>query len=271
MRQLKFGKSKGLSHAYIVSSLSEDMRKRTEAILSMAAVCSAPEGKPCGVCRDCRKAAAGVHPDIIHISRESDDKGKLKKEIRVDQIREMIGLAQIMANEANGKAFIIHEAELMNVQAQNALLKLLEEPPAGVVLILSTSTPAMLLETVRSRCVELTENDDAPALETEVKKQALSYLSLVAKGKKSSLLAWCNQMAASSDNASATEFVEAVKRIITDYLCGRDTNYGLTKNECWTVLQLMDTCLEYLSVNTGIKHIFGLIAVNSIESNAQKK
>lgn len=271
MSELKFGKSKGLSHAYIVSSLSEDVRKRTEAIFSAAAVCSSPEGRPCGVCRDCRKAASGVHPDIIHISRETDDKGKLRKEIRVDQIREMIGLAQIMANEANGKAFIIHEAELMNVQAQNALLKLLEEPPAGVVLILSTSTPAMLLETVRSRCVELVENDDAPELDAEVKQQAITYLSLVAQGKKSALLAWCNQMAGKSDNASTTAFVEAVKRVLTDDLCGRDVDCRMSKNGCWTILLLMDKCIEYLSVNTGIKHIFGLIAVNSIERNTLKK
>ena len=264
MSELKFGQSRGHSHAYIAASLSEDTRSRTEAILASAAVCSADNGKPCGTCRDCRKAAAGVHPDIIHIRRESDDKGKQKKEIRVDQIREMIGQAQIMPNEANGKAFVIHEAELMNTQAQNALLKLLVEPPRGVVLILSTATPTMLLETVRSRCVELTENDDAPALDYELKKEVLKYLELVAKGKKSYLLAWCNQKAGSTDTAGANEFVEAVKTVITDILCGREKDHGLTKNKCWALIALMDTCVEYLSVNTGVKHVFGMIAVKSI-------
>jgi len=262
--ELRFGQSRGLSHAYITASLSEDSRSRSEAILSAAAVCSAEANKPCGVCRDCRKAQSGVHPDIIHIRRETDDKGKQKKEIRVDQIREMIGQAQIMPNEADGKAFVIHEAELMNTQAQNALLKLLEEPPRGVVLILSTATPTMLLETVRSRCIELTENDDAPALDYELRKEVLKYLELAAKGKKSYLLAWCNDKAGRTDTAGAVSFAEAVCAVLTDILCGREKDYGLSKQRCWALLELMETCRGYLAVNTGVKHVFGLIAVQSI-------
>lgn len=264
MSELRFGQSRGLSHAYIAASLSEDSRSRTEAILAAAAVCSAIDGKPCGTCRDCRKAQGGVHPDIIHIRREVDDKGKQKKEIRVDQIREMIGQAQIMPNEAEGKAFVIHEAELMNTQAQNALLKLLEEPPRGVVLILSTATPTMLLETVRSRCVELTENQDAPELDSDLRKQVLKYLELTARGKKSYLLAWCNEMASGTDVAGAVTFAEAVKSVLTDILCGREKDRGLSKQRCWALLELMETCLAYLSVNTGVKHVFGMIAVQSI-------
>jgi len=262
--ELKFGQSRGLSHAYIAASLSEDSRNRTVGVLSAAAVCSASEGKPCGICRDCRKAMGGVHPDIIHIRRETDDKGKQKKEIRVDQIRDMIGQAQIMPNEADGKVFVIHEAECMNTQAQNALLKLLEEPPGGVVLILSTATPTMLLETVRSRCIELTENDDAPVLDYELRKEVLKYLELAARGKKSYLLEWCNKKAASSDVAESNAFVDAVKTVLTDSLCGRESIHGLTKDHCWALMELMDTCTAYLAVNTGVKHVFGLIAVKSI-------
>ena len=122
MQALHFGDGRSLSHAYITASASEDARRQTEETLAAAAVCSGTGAKPCGVCRDCRKARDGVHPDIIHVRREIDDKGKLRREIRVDQIREMIGQAQIMPNEAPGKAFIVHEAETMNPNAQNALL-----------------------------------------------------------------------------------------------------------------------------------------------------
>lgn len=264
MSELKFGRNRGLSHAYIAASMSEETRNRTVEQLSAAAVCSASEQKPCGMCRDCRKARSGVHPDIIHIRRESDEKGKQKKEIRVDQVRDMIGQAQIMPNEANGKAFVIHEAELMNTQAQNALLKLLEEPPEGVVLILSTATPTMLLETVRSRCIELVEQDEAPALSYERKQEAIAYLELAARGKKSYLLTWCQQKAGKSDVASANDFVEAVKLVLTDILSGREASHGLEKQQCWKLLELMETCERYLSVNTGVKHIFGLLAVKSI-------
>ena len=262
MSELKFGKNRGLSHAYIAASLSEDTRNRAVRVLSAAAVCSASDNKPCGGCRDCRKAQDGVHPDIIHIRREMDDKGKTRKEIRVDQVRDMIGQAQIMSNEANGKAFVIHEAELMNENAQNALLKLLEEPPAGVVLILSTATPTMLLETVRSRCIEISENDDAAALVPELRGEVLKYLELTAKGKKADLLAWCNRKAGASDVASANVFVDAVSFVVTDILSGRETDCGLSKSQCWSILTLMDKCKAYLSVNTGVKHVFGLIAVS---------
>ena len=265
MSELKFGKNRGLSHAYIAASLSESVRDRTVRTLSAAAVCSASDNKPCGSCRDCRKAQDGVHPDIIHIRRETDDKGKVRKEIRVDQVRDMIGQAQIMSNEANGKAFVIHEAELMNENAQNALLKLLEEPPRGVVLVLSTATPSMLLETVRSRCIEISGNDDAPELDKELREDVLKYLTLTAKGKRSDLLKWCNQKAGASDVASANDFVDAVNCVLTDILSGREQDCGLSKTRCWAILGLMETCKEYLSVNTGVKHVFGLIAVKSIE------
>ena len=268
MQALHFGDGRSLSHAYITASASEDARRQTEETLAAAAVCSGTGAKPCGVCRDCRKARDGVHPDIIHVRREIDDKGKLRREIRVDQIREMIGQAQIMPNEAPGKAFIVHEAETMNPNAQNALLKLLEEPPRGVVLILSTATPAMLLPTVRSRCVELSLNAEVPAPEEGVLADVTAYLKRVAGGKRSDLLAWCCEKAAVTDNAGAVEFTEAVKTVVTDMLCGRRPDMGLSREQCLALTRLMDTCAGYLSVNTGVKHVFGLIAVKSIGETA---
>lgn len=264
MDRLEFDRDRGLSHAYIVSAQSACVREQTILPLASAAVCSGTGKRPCGVCRDCRKAKDGVHPDIIHVQRETDEKGKAKREIRVDQIREMITQAQIMPNEAPGKAFIIHDAETMNPNAQNALLKLLEEPPKGVVLILSTGTPAMLLPTIRSRCIELSVNDDDPALDGEAEQAAMEYLKRVARGKRSELLAWCSEKAAVSDIASAALFVETVRIVLTDILCGRRPDCGLTAAACWRLIRLMETCRGYLAVNVGIKHLFGVIAVKSI-------
>lgn len=264
MEGLQLGDGSRLSHAYIVASASETARQQNVQTLSAAAVCSGTGKRPCGMCRDCRKARDGVHPDIIHIRRETDDKGKQKREIRVDQIRDMIGQAQIMSNEAPGKAFVIHEAETMNPNAQNALLKLLEEPPKGVVLILSTATPAMLLPTIRSRCVEITSNDDAPEADPEAEKAALEYLKLVAAGEKSALLAWCNDRAAASDAAFCNQWTQAVQSVLTDLLCRRRKTPQLTPEDCWRILEVMERCQAYLAVNVGIKHLFGAVAVKSI-------
>jgi hypothetical protein len=133
-----------------------------------------------------------------------------------------------------------------------------------VVLILSSATPTMLLETVRSRCIEISENDAAPPPDEALRKDVLRYLELTAKGSRGDLLAWCNQKAGSTDVAGANAFVDAVKFVLTDILCDREQNYGLDKNKCWALLELMETCTEYLAVNTGVKHVFGMIMIETI-------
>ena len=115
-----------LSQSYIIAAPSVDDCDAQAARLAARAVCSGAEPKPCGKCRDCRKAAAGIHPDIINVRRMTDDKGRPKREIMVDQVRDMAADASILPNEAERKVYVIHEAELMNESAQNAALKLLE-------------------------------------------------------------------------------------------------------------------------------------------------
>ena len=271
MGALTFGGERTLSHAYIVASQSEATRAKAAQDIAAAAVCSGAGGvRPCGACRDCRKVKDGVHPDILHIRRLTDDKGKQKREIQVDQVREMITQAQIMPNEADDKAFIIHDAETMNPSAQNALLKLLEEPPRGVVLILSTPAPAMLLPTIRSRCIEVTVNQEAPPLAAELRQEAQAYLACVASGSKSELLRWCNEKAAHTDTAGAVDFVNGMKTVLTDQLCGRSPS-KLEPRRLFALTELMERCEAALSVNTGIKHIFGFLAVKSIGAGVPEK
>ena len=78
-----------LSQSYIIAAPSADDCDAQAARLAARAVCSGAEPKPCGKCRDCRKAAAGIHPDIIDVRRMTDDKGRPKREIMVDQVRAM--------------------------------------------------------------------------------------------------------------------------------------------------------------------------------------
>ena len=142
-----------LSHAYILSSASENARMGKAFYLAEKMLCQSEGERPCGVCRDCRKVKARVHPDLAVVERITDDKGKQKKEILVDQVRAMGADAYILPNEAAEKVYIIKDADTMNEQAQNAALKILEEPPKGVHFILCVSNPERLLVTVRSRCV----------------------------------------------------------------------------------------------------------------------
>ena len=152
MAQLEFADASRLSHAYILSAQSREEGIRTARRLAAAAVCTASGPVPCMKCRSCRKVAEGIHPDVISVARLVDDKGRQKKEITVDQVRRMAADSYVLPNEAARKVYIIEDADMMNVQAQNAALKLLEEPPAGVMFILCAENAQLLLPTVRSRC-----------------------------------------------------------------------------------------------------------------------
>ncbi|MDR3209512.1 MAG: DNA polymerase III subunit delta, partial [Oscillospiraceae bacterium] len=114
-----------MSHAYILSG-------PPDAALSLAAamVCEG-EAAPCGECPHCRKALRGIHPDIVVVAPPEG-----KRELSVDQIREVTQSSAVAPNEADVRVFIIDGADTMNASCQNALLKLLEEPPAHVALIL---------------------------------------------------------------------------------------------------------------------------------------
>ncbi len=105
---------------------------------------------PCGECHSCKQAASGNHPDIIFLQHEKP------ASIGVDDVRDqLVGDAQIRPYNGRYKIYIISDAEKMTVQAQNAILKTIEEPPEYVIVLLLTANDRALLDTIRSRCVTL--------------------------------------------------------------------------------------------------------------------
>jgi len=137
-----------LSHAYIVSG-SPERRMELAGLIAKAAVCSGSP-KPCGVCRDCGKADRNIHPDILFAEKTDED-----SVFKVEYVRQIRTDAYTVPNEAARKVYIVKDAEDMTPNAQNALLKVLEEPPEYVVFILLCGNAEAFLETVRSRCVVL--------------------------------------------------------------------------------------------------------------------
>lgn len=259
-----------LSHAYIVSSASVTVRSKLSMELAAKMLCSGRGEKPCGVCRDCRKVSAGVHPDLTVIRHLVDDKGKEKREILIDQIREMSADAYVLPNEAGAKVYIIENADTMNVNAQNAALKLFEEPPKNVNFILSTANPDKLLVTVRSRCVLLRRNAEDESETEDVAAMAEEYLACLAKGSDPELLVWCASHE-SVDFKTAADFLNGVKLRLADMLCGRRDSILGDRRQLMYCIGLTDRCLEYLKVNTGVKSIFGLLAVRSLPAKETRK
>lgn len=143
-------KYKKISHAYLFQGERLSGKRMIADIYARALQCEADGEKPCNQCRSCKQALNGNHPDIIYVEHDKPNV------ISVDNIRTQInGDIAIKPYSSPYKIYIVDEAEKMNVQAQNALLKTLEEPPEyAVIMLLSTRAEAML-PTILSRCVSL--------------------------------------------------------------------------------------------------------------------
>ncbi len=121
-----------------------------------------------------RQIAVGSHPDLLVIEREMDEKrDKMKAAISVDQVREISQFLHLTASQGGWRVVLIDSADEMNVNAANALLKILEEPPKRALLLLVSHTPGRLLPTIRSRCRLLRF---APLLPEEVRIAAEAVL-----------------------------------------------------------------------------------------------
>jgi len=270
MAEAVFTASSRLSHAYIISAPAQEDCLRHARHIAAAAVCSSA-ARPCGQCRHCRKAEAGIHPDISIISRLVDDKGIEKKNILVDQMRALALDAVVLPNEADGKAYIIRDADTMNENAQNAALKLFEEPPKGVVFILCVTNPAALLPTVRSRCVELSFGGNAPKADEQSRKLAEGFMKALYSGKDSSLFAWCAKNEG-IDSRQCAAFLDALRELVADTLCGRYPAENLSAARLMHLDSLISRCRRYGKFNVSTKHIFGLLAVCSIpEAETEEK
>jgi len=143
--------NKRVGHAYIFFG-PQGVGKRLAAVnFAKALNCAAPkDGGPCDACNSCKKIDAMKHPDFIVLSPEKDSAS-----IKIDAVRELARDISLKPYEAQKKVYIIDDAGLMKHEAQNALLKTLEEPVTDSVLILVTSDISRLFSTIRSRAQEL--------------------------------------------------------------------------------------------------------------------
>lgn len=152
------------AHAYIIEGEMRSGKEFIARVFSEALLCEGEGDKPCGKCQSCLQMENNAHPDFYSITH---DKPSI---ISVEDIRSQI-IKDIATKPYKGryKIYVINEAEIMTEQAQNALLKTLEEPPEYVVIILLTTSREKLLQTIQSRCVKL-------ALKPVEKKVLKKYL-----------------------------------------------------------------------------------------------
>ena len=139
-----------VSHAYILNGERGSGKKMLANLFATTLLCEKQGPDPCNACHSCHQAESGNHPDIIRVTHEKPNT------ISVDDIRVQVNDdIVIRPYSSKYKVYIIADADLMTVQAQNALLKTIEEPPAYVVIFLLTENAEALLPTITSRCVML--------------------------------------------------------------------------------------------------------------------
>lgn len=227
-----------VSHAYIINGERSAGKEFIAKVFAMALQCEKGETEPCGECHSCKQAKSGNQPDIIFISHEKPNT------IGVEDIRTQINHdIAIRPYSSPRKVYIINEGEKMTAQAQNALLKTLEEPPEYAVILILTTNVDMLLPTVLSRCVVLNMR---PVPDQKVKKYLMEQLEVpdykanicvaFARGNigKAKMLASSEEFEKVKEEAvtlvkyindmELSEIVKAIKKIaeyqfdVTDYL-----------------------------------------------------
>ena len=142
--------AKKISHAYIINGEKSSGKEFIARVFAMTLQCEKGGTEPCQECHSCKQFLSGNHPDVIWVTHEKP------ASIGVDDVRIQINdTVSIRPYSSPYKIYLVDEAEKMTVQAQNALLKTIEEPPAYAVLVLITTNPEVFLPTILSRCIQL--------------------------------------------------------------------------------------------------------------------
>lgn len=159
-----------ISHAYIINGMQGSGKNMIADIFSKTLQCEKGGETPCNVCHSCIQAESGNHPDIIRITHEKPTS------IGVEDVREqLVGDIQIRPYSGRYKIYIIDDADKMTVQAQNAILKTIEEPPEYGIIMLLTENADALLPTILSRCVRL---DLTPVQDSLIKEHLMQKFGI---------------------------------------------------------------------------------------------
>ena len=222
-----------LPNALILNGPDEKTMRKYATYLAAANVCES-NGDICGVCESCRRVLNALTPDVIDIFPEDG-----KQSINVDQARNVRADAYIAPSELDVKVYILHNADKMNVQTQNALLKILEEPPRFVSFILLSTNIAAFLPTVRSRCqlVQFNfgteKNDDS----SKFHKLALETIGILAGNRKSLMIDV--QSSLPSERSEFKEFITELMSAFRDIIAFKS---GVRE---FVFFDGVDSCREY--------------------------
>ena len=256
-----------LSHALLFTGSGP--RLAAARFAAAALECTAEGSRPCGVCAACRKVAEDIHPDVITV-RDPEHKN-----IAVDVVRQVRSDAYIRPNEGQRKVYLFPDCALLTEQDQNVLLKIVEEGPPYAAFLFCAENGAAVLQTLRSRCVELklrpasgeTEeiSETAGALCRAIggrRRGAVTELAVRLEKKKLS-----REELATLLEAARASFTSALLLLYGQPPEGEDGEIvsflakNLTKTQLMRTIELLRKYHGECTYNVGVSHVLGALAV----------
>ena len=254
----------------VIVAGSAQRRREKGLELAKKMVCADPEHAPCGVCRHCRKVNQGIHPDVIPVERFMEEKD-LGGEVKICPIRALRADAFIRPNEAERKVYLIDNAQNMNPNAQNALLKLLEEGPPYAAFLLLTDRAGALLETIRSRCVTVQAGEEA--IPPERDENALALCRALCGGTELDRIALLTALEGTKpDRAGLERFLTDLEALLQEGAIGGVTGRFSTpegqllaahRSRAWllTMAERTRQARDMIAFHVGTGHLLGWLGV----------
>ena len=240
--------SHDLSHAILIESKNEDRSEELVRQLAAVLLCTAPEKeRPCGECRHCQKVENDIHPDLINYTGEGKSLA-----ISVDKVRQIRAQAYILPGESERKVLLLRGVQTMLAPAQNALLKILEEPPPSAVFVLTTTNRFALLETVRSRVRVICLGDEEVSENPEHRECALEVIELLSKGEEARVLACLAKY--EKDKHGFSQMLTALRGCLTGYMAAGGYKGGgapHSPQRLWAFAGIVEEAIAAIESNVG--------------------
>ena len=266
-RRIREAASRGtLSHALLFSG-SGDLGAAAQ-YAAAAMECQSGQ-KPCGTCSACRKVFSGIHPDVITVRDEAH------KNLSVDTVRQIRADAYIRPNEGARKVYIFPDCTILTEQDQNVLLKIVEEGPPYAAFLFCAENSSVVLQTLRSRCVEL-KLHPAVTVEKESSEAGVELCRLLAAGKRGTVTELMVRLEKKRlDRDGLAAMLDQARTLLAATLLAQ---YGqspegpdaalvvqlgkrLTKQRIMGTIELLQTYRGACSYNVGASHVLGALAV----------
>lgn len=229
-----------ISHAYIFGGEKGSGKRMLASLFAMTLQCEEHGTEPCQVCSSCKRFLSGNHPDIRYVSHEKPNS------IGIDDIRsQLVEDVEIRPYDSRYKIYIVDEAQKMTPQAQNALLKTIEEPPEYAVIILLAENPDALLPTVLSRCVRL---DLKPVSEEEIKEFLMKQMHVPDYQAEVEATFAQGNIGTAKKIAESREFIEMADRAVYLLKRSRDMSTAELLDDLHSFSEEKRNIYEYLDI-----------------------